>query len=218
MKRKSIDEAFAQDLINIALTSGAKDALMISTEKIIIDPRVRLKCLVPPCNMSGICKNCPPYGLSHEQTMRKVNKHNNALFFHVEVDSKFIAEQEIGDAFREYKMDKSGKLLVLGAHQLLVFQIVALIEKRLNELGYKPSGYVAGACKELLCFLHDDCVMIAAKKPCRHQDISRPSMESCGMDVFSMAAEVGWDIYPIGRNLHQNDVPKGLLAGLVLVN
>lgn len=218
MKTKSKDETLAQDLINIARKCGAKDTMMISTEKIIIDPRVRLKCLVPPCSMSGICKNCPPYGLSHEQTMRRINKYNNAIFFKVEVDSKIIADQEVGDAFREYKMDKSGKLLILGAYQLLVFQIVALIEKRAKELGYKPSGYVAGSCKELLCFLHDNCTIMAAKKPCRHQDISRPSMESCGMDVFKMAAEVGWDIYPIGRSLNQDDVPRGILLGLVLIN
>jgi predicted metal-binding protein len=218
MKMELKKETFDQELITIAKKSGAKDAKMISTEKIIIDPRVRLKCLIPPCNMSGICINCPPYGFSHEQTKRKVNKYNNAIFFHVEVESKFIAGQDVGDAFREYNMDKKGKLLVVGAYQLLVFQIAALIEKKAKELGYKPSGYVAGSCKELLCFFHDDCSILAAQKPCRHQDISRPSMESCGMDVFKMATEVGWDIYPIGRSLNLNDVPRGILLGLVLIN
>ena len=60
MEVKSDDKSFAQDLINIAQTGGAKDAVMISTEQIVIDPRVRLKCLVPPCSLSGICKYCPP--------------------------------------------------------------------------------------------------------------------------------------------------------------
>jgi len=218
MESKSKDETLAQDLIGIALKGGAKDAVMISTEKIIVDPRARLKCMVPPCSLSGICKFCPPYGFSPQQTRRRVNKYKNAIFFCVEVESKIIACPEVGDAVREYKADKKGRLLIVGAYQLLVFQIVALIEKRAKKLGYKPAGYVAAACKELLCFLHDDCPVVAARKPCRHPDIARPAMEASGMDVFKMAAGVGWDIYPIGRSLHPEDVPRGILLGLILID
>jgi len=218
METGTLDAAWAEDLTRIARNGGAKDAKILSTRQVIVDPRVRLKCLVPPCALSGICKFCPPYGFSPEQTQRRVDRYENALFFHVEVDRDVICNSEVGDGVREYRSDDKGRMLIVGAHQLLVFQIVALVEKRARELGCKPAGYVAAACKELLCFLHDDCPVISEKKPCRHPDLARPAMEASGMDVFRMAAGVGWDIYPIGRSLDPEDVPRGLLLGMVLIN
>jgi hypothetical protein len=32
-----------------------------------------------------------------------------------------------------------------------------------------------------------------------------------------MVAEAGWDIYPIGSNAKAENVPKGTLAGIVIV-
>ena len=40
---------------------------------------------------------------------------------------------------------------------------------------------------------------------------SRPSMEAVGIDVYKMAAQAGWDIYPIGSE-RPEDMPKGTLA------
>ncbi len=218
METNTLDQAWAEDLTQIALKAGAGDAKIISTDQVIVDPRVRLKCLVPPCALSGICRFCPPHGFSPQQTQKRVDRYQNALFFHVEVDSDVICRSEVGDAVREYRADDKGRLLIVGAHQLLVFQIVALVEKRARQLGCKPAGYVAAACKELLCFLHDDCPVLAKKKPCRHPDLARPAMEASGMDVFRMATSVGWDIYPIGRSLDHEDVPRGILLGMILIN
>jgi hypothetical protein len=43
-------------------------------------------------------------------------------------------------------------------------------------------------------------------------------MESVGMHCYRMAAEAGWDIYPIGSNCNPENVPHGTLLGLVLVD
>jgi hypothetical protein len=37
------------------------------------------------------------------------------------------------------------------------------------------------------------------------------------MDAFTMAAKVGWEIYPVGRSTSPEDVPYGSLLGLVLI-
>ena len=42
-------------------------------------------------------------------------------------------------------------------------------------------------------------------------------MEGAGMDVLTMAARVGWDIYPIGAATPPSEVSYGLRLGLVLI-
>ena len=34
---------------------------------------------------------------------------------------------------------------------------------------------------------------------------------------YKMAAQAGWDIYPIGSDARPGDMPKGTLAGIVIV-
>ena len=109
--------------------------------------------------------------------------------------------------------DDEGALLKVGIYYLLVYQIVALMEKRARELDNKPLGFAAGDCKEVLCFIHPACRAIKNKGKCRHPDLSRPSMESCGMDVFAMAADVGWDVYPLGEAAGPAMRPGRLCSG-----
>jgi len=42
-------------------------------------------------------------------------------------------------------------------------------------------------------------------------------MEAVGIDAFTMAAKVGWDIYPIGGSTLPDKVPHGTKLGLVLI-
>jgi hypothetical protein len=42
-------------------------------------------------------------------------------------------------------------------------------------------------------------------------------MEAVGIDVFSMAARRGWEIYPCGERIEGEDIPHVLLVGLVLI-
>lgn len=43
------------------------------------------------------------------------------------------------------------------------------------------------------------------------------SMEAVGIDVYKMAAAIGWDIYPIGSNAKPEEISKGTLAGIVII-
>jgi predicted metal-binding protein len=52
---------------------------------------------------------------------------------------------------------------------------------------------------------------------CRMSLRSRPSMEAVGIDVYHLVARQDWDIYPIGSGAKPEDIPKGVLAGLVIV-
>jgi hypothetical protein len=42
-------------------------------------------------------------------------------------------------------------------------------------------------------------------------------MEAVGIDVYRMICSAGWNIYPIGSDAKPDDIPCGVLAGIVIV-
>ena len=42
-------------------------------------------------------------------------------------------------------------------------------------------------------------------------------MEAVGIDVFKMVSSAGWRIYPIGSDAKPDEIPCGVLAGIVIV-
>ena len=53
-----------QILCRQAKKLGATNARSLSAKDVILDPRVRLKCLIPPCDDYGHNLMCPPYIMS----------------------------------------------------------------------------------------------------------------------------------------------------------
>ncbi len=48
--------------------------------------------------------------------------------------------------------------------------------------------------------------------------MARPSVESVGIDIFKLASEVGWEIYPIGGKKETlQSVKRAMVLGLVLI-
>ncbi len=197
---------------------GADDAVVLTTADILLDPRVRFKCMVPKCYMSGACSHCPPHGYSLEQVQDAVDVHQWAVFFRVKVPASLAAAKGLADHINARVMDSQGSLFNLGAHYLLVFSIVKCLQQRLTAMGYTSRArFAAGNCKDSLCHFRPLCQELTTRQGCRHPDLSSPSMESCGMDVFTMAARAGWDIYPVGGQCEPQSVPQASLMGLVLV-
>ena len=82
---------------------------------------------------------------------------------------------------------------------------------------HMPVRFGIGSCKGIFC-PETDCVALIPGKQCAHVYKARSSMEAVCMDAFTMAAKVGWEIYPVGRSTSPEDVPYGLLLGLVLIH
>ena len=134
------------------------------------------------------------------------------------VKDSIIAAESISNNLNKGVFDDQGNLFNLGAHYILVFTIVKLLQKKAGEMGYAPTrGFAAGDCRDALCNFQPTCQKLMTRKGCRHETLSSPSMESCGMDIFTMAARVGWDVYPIGGSRVPGDVPHGTLMGLVMI-
>jgi len=214
----SVFEADLEKLRKSALEAGADKAVIIPASDVIIDPRVRLKCMIPKCYMSGSCGHCPPHGLSIREVKDIVSQFERGIFFRVEVRSDIIAAESIYKAVESGVLDRAGNAFNLAGYYFLVFSIVKVLQKRAGAMGYgRTHGFAAGNCRDAFCHLQPHCQGLMTKNGCRHPEMSSFSMESCGMDVFLMAAKAGWDHYPIGGSCVPEKVPQGNLMGLVLV-
>ena len=200
-----------------ALERGADDAVIIPSSDVIVDPRVRFKCMIPRCYMSGNCAHCPPHGYSIQEVRDIVAGFDWGVFFRVKVQNSIIAAKGLHHFIETGVADESGNLMNLGAHYILVFTIVKILEKRAQAAGFTTHGFAAGNCRDPFCLLQPICQNLMTRNGCRNPELSSHSMESCGMDAYRMAARAGWDHYPIGGSCEPESVPHGSLMGLVLV-
>lgn len=211
-------ESHLEELRKSALETGADKAVIIPISDVLLDPRVRLKCMIPKCYISGSCNHCPPHGNSIQEVKEILSRFQQGIFFQVPVKSSIIAAESLYKAVESGIMDPDGNAFNLGGHYILVFTIVKLLQKRARSLGYQIThGFAAGNCRDPFCHLQPHCQALMTGKGCRHPELSSFSMEASGMDVFTMAARAGWNHYPIGGACTPEKIPSGNLMGLVLV-
>ncbi|MFC2001321.1 DUF2284 domain-containing protein [Chloroflexota bacterium] len=189
-----------------AIELGATDAKIITADKIIIDERVLAKCIYPKCRQYGTNANCPPYAMSLDQVRKVVANFRYAIFVKLEVPSEYIA----GPA-----ADRDRNLTKLYRKKLA--DIIAKIESEAFYDGYHLAlAFGNGSCKTIFC-PDKECNALISGQGCRHGLKARSSMEAVGMDCFTMATRVGWDIYPIGEKTAPSEIPGGLRVSLVLI-
>ena len=203
------DEQVQKDLEKYrqrALELGATDAKVIATDMVVIDERVRAKCIYPKCHHYGTNANCPPHAIDLEQTRKIVKNFRHAIFTKLEVPSEELAGTEARDK----------GLMIPGNRKL--HEIVSKIESEAFFDGYHLAlAFASGPCRDVFC-PDIECSALVPGQPCRHSLKARSPMEGVGMDAYTMAATVGWDIYPIGESLSPSEVPFGAILGLVLIH
>jgi len=188
-----------------AMELGATKAEIIKASDIPVDERVTLKCQIPRCFGYGTGANCPPHTLKPAELREILKRYQWALFFIKDVPSRVIVRDR--DTIEER----------VAAYQD-VFKIVNSIESMAFYDGhYLAVGFAAGSCRHTFCGQEKTCQAMAGER-CRFSLRSRPSMEAVGIDVYRMVARAGWDIYPIGCNARAEEVAKGTLAGIVIVD
>lgn len=202
------DNMLQQDLEKYrqrALELGVTDAKIISTDMILIDDRVRAKCIYPKCPRYGTNANCPPYAMELELVRKTVNSFQYAIFMKTEIPSKLVAGPEARDK------------VLFAPSARKNHEIVSKIEAEAFFDGYHLAlGFAGGSCKRLFC-PDTECTALLPGQPCRYPLKARASMEGVGMNAFTMAAKVGWDIYPIGASISPEEVPHALRLGIVLI-
>lgn len=154
------------NLVKEALAQEAYKAKIFRVEKIVIDPRVRLKCRVPLCNAYGHNLMCPPNSLDLDELKEILTHYQWALL--VQIKTPYA------EGF-------------LGAKK--VHKLINHLEKEANRMGLVyAAGFIGGECK--LC---EQCVGQGSQEPCRHPFQARPSMEGVGIDVLRTAKNIGLD-------------------------
>jgi len=202
------DEQLQEDLGKYrqrALELGATDAKIITTDNVVIDERVRAKCIYPKCYGYGTNINCPPYAMDLDLVRKVVNNFQYAIFAKVDVPSVKIAGPEARDRdlFAPWRRKMN--------------EVISKIEAEAFFDGYYLAvAFGSGSCKSDFC-PKVKCSALVSGQPCRHSLKARSPMEAVGMDVFTMGVKVGWDIYPIGASVSPSEVPCGLRAALVLI-
>ncbi|MFH2219746.1 MAG: DUF2284 domain-containing protein [Pseudomonadota bacterium] len=190
---------FLQKLKEDALTMGANDAKVISTDIISIQDEIIEICRDPLCEGFGTSINCPPYAMKPARFREEIRQYPNALLFKTDVDPEILLSKKRHAAFRK------------------IYEIAARLETLCTEAGYSRSkGLAAGSCKPVFCPDYD-CQALIDGSSCRYDALARPSMEALGINVFKLIGDVGWEIHRLTRESDPAVVPGGVLAGLVLV-
>jgi len=151
-----------------AIQLGATSAKVIPVPFIVIDERVRLKCLVPLCDKYNQNLMCPPNLPSVEEFRKSLKKYSKALFV-------------------QLVFEKKGKVIKTEVRRygIKLHKIIHELERKALSSGYPlAAGLIGGSCK--LCL---KCVGPAG--PCRHPLMARPSIEGMGIDVIQTAKKMG---------------------------
>ncbi len=188
-----------------AVQLGAAKATIVDASEIPVEARVTLKCQVPRCISYGVSAHCPPNTLKPEELQDMLNQYHKAIFFIKDLPAAIMGANS----------EETWKALM--AEYLDIYRIVSEIESQAFYDGhFLAVGFAAGSCRHTLCLAHETCAAMEGKS-CRHYFKARPSMEAVGINVFQMVAAAGWDIYPIGSDAKLDGIPKGTLAGIVIV-
>jgi predicted metal-binding protein len=194
----------AETYTALAIGRGALEARAVSAAEVPVDDRVAVKCSVPKCFGYGTSANCPPHSMKPEETRRLLSLYRRGVVFRLEVRPEVIVRDRATIAQRVEAYKK-------------VFEIASSLESAAFYDGYYLAvGFAAGSCKSTYCY-DKPCAVLSGDK-CRLALRSRPSMEAVGIDCYRFAAELGWDVYPIGSDAKVGCVAHGSLMGLVLLD
>lgn len=194
-------------LCEIAMGKGAKAARPMDARGVVLDPRVRLKCMVPTCVNYGRNLMCPPNVMPMEQFAEALGRYTRAILvqFPIPLDREFMKGSE-GKRLEE--VYESGEY-----HQRLrkseagIMDLMGELEKQALNMGYRFATALTGGP----CPLCEECVGQGSGKRCRHPFRSRPSMEAMGIDVLLTAQNAG-----LGFEVPPKDEP--VWSGLLLID
>ena len=89
------------DLINLALDSGANDANLIAPALIPIEDEIIDLCRTPLCPSYGKSANCPPHALAPAEARRIIENSQQALIFKLDVAPHILLSDSKDAEFRK---------------------------------------------------------------------------------------------------------------------
>jgi len=172
---KAMKKKEYKKLKDLTLKSGASKVAVFPASKVVIDDRIKIKCEIPQCENRR--KNLMCYYAPDVERMKKlIKKYKVAILI-----------QTIHSIETPVKKQGHGSVIDAYASSLPLHNIINKIESAALMMGFGYAvGFIGGPCK--LC---ETCIGPYSTEQCRHPFMSRPSMESAGMDVALIAKNAG---------------------------
>jgi predicted metal-binding protein len=190
----------------LALKLGASEATIVPASDVVIDERVRLKCVVPRCLRAGETPNCPPNAPDLDLIRRALNRFSWAILFKCDVEP-------IEDYVPGRGATREEKRRTLSFHRQSG-EVVYELERQAYRDGYHLAmGFGGGSCKDSLC--QGVLCQYLDSGRCRFPHRSRPAMEAMGIDVIALIDKAGWKAYALLDDLSQ--IPCAITVGIVFV-
>ncbi len=172
-------------LVRAAKELGADEAKIVDTERIVVDERVRLKCLVPVCDSYGRHLMCPPNLMSVKDFAQVLRRYRKALILQVEAD--YDSYGKAGRHLSKRTCDELERATNTREWKTTLHELVNRVEAAAFKEGYYlAAGLIGGSCA--LC---PECVSHQSGEPCRRPFEARPSMEAMGIDVLKTCENAG---------------------------
>jgi len=188
----------------LALELGASAATVIPASEVVVDERVRLKCLVPRCLRAGETPNCPPNAPDLDLVRGALARFSWAVLF--KCDLAPVEDYAPGKS-------KEEKQRTLSFHRK-GGQLVYELERQAYRDGYPLAmGFGGGSCKDYLC--QGMLCQFLDSGRCRFPHRARPAMEAMGIDVIDLVNEAGWEAYGMVDDV--SEIPCAITVGIVFV-
>lgn len=189
-------------LRKLALNLGAADAKIVSSDKIIIEDRIVLKCKLG-CTNYGKTLMCPPYTPTAEEFRKIAREYSYALFMkfksQAEADAevaKYLSKAETDPALTPDAKEKVHKFWATWKEdKRKMLYVVVELEKAAMSKGYPLAiGLVSGSC-----YLCEKCNL--EKRICSYPTMARYSEDAVGINVRKTAKNAGISVtFPFEKN------------------
>lgn len=193
-------------LCELARSRGACGVRTMDARGVVLDPRVRLKCMVPMCDHYGRNLMCPPNVMPLQEFSEVLKRYSWTILVQYPIPLHHFAADENARGMEQAYADKDYSQQLLRTERAFI-DLMGLLEKEAMRSGHRfATAFSGGACR--LC---DECIGQGSGQSCRHPFRARPAMEAMGIDVYETAKNAGlpFDIPPKDRPV---------LNGLLLVH
>jgi predicted metal-binding protein len=171
----------------MARSYGASDAAVLESRDIVLDPRVKLKCMVPQCANYGRNLMCPPNVMGMDDFSEVLERYTRSILvqYPIPMDTEFMSKFSGSSIEDIYETGEYEERMTKSERQ---FQdLLGKLESDALNMGCRfAAAFTGGPCR--LC---DECVGQGSGERCRHPFRSRPSMEAMGIDVYLTARNAG---------------------------
>lgn len=189
-----------QELIEKAFELGVSDARIIPARAVVVEERFAEMCASPQCPGYGQGPGCPPHVMKPAEFRELLSRYEHALVFKIDAPTEVLLGDERHDVARR------------------IHEISATIERFAREMGYGNSrGFAAGSCKMIFCADRESCIVLEKGGGCRFPDRARASISGIGVNFEELCKRVGWRFQIITKDTASDEVPMGMMAGMVLI-